>query len=217
MANFVTTFHTNEPPRSLDAFSHFAREARPPLGGKVTNEQMSMLVEAVALHRDRQAFSQLFAYFQPKLKGFALKRGIPAAGAEELAQETMLAVWRKAATFDPSRATVSTWIYTIVRNKRIDLFRRETYPEVELEEAADQPAEGHSADERAERSESATELHRAMQALPKEQLVILQKAFFEEKSHRIIALELGLPLGTVKSRVRLALTRLRAALSEEYR
>ena len=105
----------------------------------MTNDPMNMLMEAVAKHRDRQAFVQLFTHFAPRLKGFALKRGISPAAAEELVQETMLAVWRKAATFDRNRANVSTWIFTISRNKQIDLLRRQSYPEVELEMALDQP------------------------------------------------------------------------------
>ena len=192
-----------------------ARNARSPSGVKVTNDQMSMLVEAVAQHRDREAFARLFAHFAPRLKGFALKRGVAPAAAEELVQETMLAVWRKAATFDRKRANVSTWIFTINRNKQIDLFRRETYPEVQLEMALEQPASGPGPEERAELVEFGGGLQHALQSLSPEQRTILQKAYFEEKSHRAIALELNLPLGTVKSRIRLALARLRAVFSEK--
>lgn len=207
-----TAFPATEPPRSYGASTLRTQTARLPSEGEVTNEQLSALVESVALRRDRQAFSRLFTYFAPKLKSFALRRGISSNAAEELVQETMLAVWRRADTFDRRRASVSTWIFTIVRNKRIDLLRRGTFPEVDLEQAADQPEDGHDPDERADLAKFATDLHRALQMLPKEQAEILQRAFFEEKTHRSIASELGLPLGTVKSRIRLALTRLRAAL-----
>lgn len=183
----------------------------------MTNDKLSLLVEAVATRRDRQAFSALFGHFAPRLKGFAMNRGVSAAVAEDLVQETMLTVWRKADSFDSSRASVPTWIFTIVRNKRIDLFRRETYPEVELEQAAEQPDDSQPSDERTELAELTTHLHHAMQTLPSEQKAILQQAFFEEKSHRAIAADLGIPLGTVKSRIRLAVNRLRDALPEEHR
>jgi RNA polymerase sigma-70 factor, ECF subfamily len=183
-------------------------------GRTLTNDQLCTLVAAVAVSRDRQAFSELFRYFAPRLKGFGLKRGVDAASAEELAQETMLTIWRKAETFDRSRATVSTWVFTIVRNKRIDMFRREGYPEIDIDEVADQPAPGDSPDDMALLAKAGDKLRSAMSLLPKEQFEILQKAFYEDKSHRVISDELGLPLGTVKSRIRLALGRLRAALPE---
>jgi RNA polymerase sigma-70 factor (ECF subfamily) len=182
----------------------------------VTNEELCNLVEAVASSRDREAFSRLFKHFAPRLKGFALRRGIDSGAAEELAQETMLTIWRKAEMFDRSRATVSTWVFTIVRNKRIDLFRREGFPEVELSEVAEQADDGSSPHDQTQLAEAGSHLQEAMRTLPREQLEILQKAFFEEKSHRVIATELGLPLGTVKSRIRLALTRLRAAMPEGH-
>lgn len=181
----------------------------------LTNEEMCGLVEAVAARRDREAFARLFKHFAPRLKGFGLRRGTDAASSEELAQETMLTVWRKADTFDPSRATVSTWIFTIVRNKRIDLFRREGYPEADLSEAAETVYEGPPADDEFDRVKSSETLREALKVLPSEQLEVLQKAFFEDKSHSVIAIELGLPLGTVKSRIRLALARLRGALPED--
>ena len=191
------------------AVSNLQREAT------LTNEEMCGLVEAVAARRDREAFARLFKHFAPRLKGFGLRRGTDAASSEELAQETMLTVWRKAETFDANRATVSTWIFTIVRNKRIDLFRREAYPEADLSEAAETVYEGAAADDEFARVKSSEALRAALQILPAEQLGVLQKAFFEDKSHSVIAVELGLPLGTVKSRIRLALARLRGALPED--
>lgn len=184
------------------------------VGAGLTNDQLCMLIEAIASRRDRQAFAQLFEHFAPRLKGFGLRRGVDAASAEELAQETLLTVWRKADTFDPSRATVSTWIFTIVRNKRIDLFRREHYPEIDVDDLAETPADTPDPDDAIQSSRLGQILREAMGALPKEQAEIIRLAFFEDKSHRVIADELRLPLGTVKSRVRLALIRLRNALPE---
>jgi RNA polymerase sigma-70 factor (ECF subfamily) len=180
----------------------------------LTNEQLCHLVQAIAASRDRQAFAELFRYLGPRLKAFGVRRGGDSAEAEELVQETMLTIWRKADTFDPSRAAVSTWIFTIVRNKRIDLLRREKYPEVDLSAAANAPTEDHPADEIMSLSEAGKALRAAMQTLPKEQLEIVRKAFFEDKSHRAIAEEMKLPLGTVKSRIRLALAKMRAVMPE---
>jgi RNA polymerase sigma-70 factor (ECF subfamily) len=192
------------------------RRERPDIhaGRPLTNEELCDLVESIASARDRRAFTALFAYFAPRLKGFAIRRGADASIAEELAQETMLTVWRKAHTFDRSKATVWTWMFTIVRNKRIDLARRRGYPETDLSKVSEVPAEVVAADDALQGVQVGTALHAAMRLLPKEQRQIIEKAFFEDKSHRVIAEELGLPLGTVKSRVRLALARLRGALPE---
>ncbi len=180
--------------------------------GALTNDQLCQLVSAIAIARDRQAFAQLFRYFAPRLKGFGMRRGLEAAAAEELVQETMLTVWRKADMFDPCRATVSTWIFTIIRNKSIDMFRRAGYPEAGLDEVVETASDDPSADDQLSASQAGLALRVAMKTLPGEQLKILQKAFFEEKSHQAIADEMKLPLGTVKSRIRLALIRLRTAL-----
>lgn len=192
------------------------RTVRARAGAQVTNDELCRLVSAIAVDSDREAFARLFRYFAPRLKGFGLRRGVDATAAEELAQETMLTVWRKAASFDPSRATVSTWIFTIVRNKRIDMFRRTGWPEADLEEAGDPPSEDRLPDENVVVSQAGQAIRWAMKTLPKEQIEILEKAFFEEKSHRAIAEEMKLPLGTVKSRIRLALARLRVALPEGH-
>ena len=182
----------------------------------LTNEQLCQLVTSIADGRDREAFADLFRYFAPRLKGFGLRRGVDAGAAEELAQETMLTVWRKADSFDPGRATVSTWIFTILRNKRIDLFRRETYPEADLSEVLDTASDDRSPDESLSLSEASRAVSSVMKSLPEEQLAIVRKAFFEGKSHRAIADEMKLPLGTVKSRIRLALARMRVALPEGH-
>jgi RNA polymerase sigma-70 factor (ECF subfamily) len=182
-------------------------------GTTVGNEQLAALVEAVAARQDRAAFARLFSYLMPRLKGFAMRRGLDGHVAEELAQETMVTVWRKAGMFDPTKATVSTWVFTIIRNKHIDQFRRQGYPLVDLDEAAHVASADRPADEALFFSRAGESLQQAMSGLPVEQMEILQKAFFEEKSHSVIAEELGLPLGTVKSRIRLALARLRGSLA----
>ncbi len=179
----------------------------------MSNDELCALVAAVTARQDRSAFARLFAYFLPRLKGFAMRRGLDAHAADELAQETMLTVWRKADTFDAGKGTVATWIFTIIRNKHIDTFRRQGYPLVDLDEAGHLPSEDVAADHAVYLASAGRSLRAAMADLPEEQLTVLKKAFFEEKSHSAIAEDLGLPLGTVKSRVRLALARLRGALA----
>ncbi len=193
------------------------RHVRPTSDKVVTNDDLCDLVEAVASSRDRQAFCDLFEHFAPRLKAFALRRGIDVGAAEDLAQETMLTVWRKAEMFDRTRATVSTWVFTIVRNKRIDLLRRASFPEVEFPEIEGKQDVAAGPHDQAQLSEASEHLQAAMRDLPREQLLVLQKAFFEEKTHRMISDELGLPLGTVKSRIRLAVARLRVAMPEGHR
>lgn len=202
---------------SHTAPSPMARAARPRASEPtVQNDDLGTLIERVASDRDRAAFAQLFNYFAPRLKAFGLKQGADMAAAEELAQETMVAVWRKAHTYDRSRATATTWVFTIVRNKRIDLFRRESRTEVLIDEMPDVASDASGPDDMFRSQRASAAVREAIKILPAEQLQVLQKAFFEDKSHSVIATELDLPLGTVKSRVRLALARLRAALSEDH-
>lgn len=174
------------------------------------------LIEAVARHQDRAAFAELFRRFAPRVKAFVMRAGCDADTAQEVAQETMVLVWRRAETFDRARAGASTWIFTIARNKRIDLLRRATHagfdPEdyvlfsTEAPQAADQAAISREVRER---------LGAVMQHLTADQIDVLRMAFFQDKSHSAIAREMKLPLGTVKSRIRLALLRLREALQSD--
>jgi RNA polymerase sigma factor (sigma-70 family) len=164
-------------------------------------------IAAIRDKQDQAAFRRLFLHFAPRIKGFLIKSGSPADIAEDCAQEVMATVWRKAAQFDPSRASASTWIFTIARNKRIDVVRRERRPEPE-----DLPwgPEAETDQEDALVLEQETErLSKAISALPEKQRRLIQRAFYGDLSHRELAEETGLPLGTIKSRIRLALDRLR--------
>lgn len=180
----------------------------------VDNEHLSDLIVAVANGGDRNAFAALFKHFAPRLKAFAIRQGVGAATADELMQEAMLSVWRKAHTFDPNRATASTWVFTILRNKRIDLLRREHRPDVNIEDVPEHASDDARADDEYQTRQTSDLLRQAMAELPADQVEVLQKAFFEDKSHSVVAEELNLPLGTVKSRIRLALTRMRSAVPE---
>lgn len=170
------------------------------------------LVAAIAEQRDRQAFAVLFRHFAPKLKAYLMRLGADATTAEEVMQEAMLVVWRRAATFDRRQAGVATWLFTIARNKRIDVLRRARRPELDPEDPALVPASPDMADAAYAARQNQRRLRAAIAELPGEQSELLGKAYFEEKSHSEIAGELGLPLGTVKSRLRLALSKLRSAL-----
>lgn len=166
------------------------------------------LLIAVGKKQDREAFAALFAYFAPRIKSFLIKGGASPDQADELAQETMIAVWQKAESFDAAKASPSTWIFTIARNKRIDALRKTPRPEMDaddLELADDTP----NASEDILRDEETDIMAEAIQGLPAEQADLLYKSFFEDKTHADIAKETNLPLGTVKSRIRLALDRLR--------
>lgn len=201
-------------PDAVAARSAYAAPRTFGKGGRAVvalDEDLTGLMISVRDRQDREAFAQLFRHFAPRVKGFLMKSGTAAALAEDCAQDVMATVWRKAHLFDPARASVTTWVYTIARNRRIDIARREARPEPEdlpwgPEDEAD-PADGFALAQESER------LGVALAALPEAQRVLIQKAYFGELSHGEIAAETGLPLGTIKSRIRLALDRLRRQLT----
>ena len=172
------------------------------------------LILAVARRQDRRAFAALFAYFAPRVKAYLRRTGTDQAVAEEMAQEVLLTVWRKATLYDPARASAGAWIYAIARNLRIDVLRR-TRPTLPDADPSDEPAPAPLADAAMAADERARRVRAALDELPPEQVTMLQMAFFEERTHSEIELELGVPLGTVKSRLRLAMSKLRAALKDE--
>jgi RNA polymerase sigma-70 factor, ECF subfamily len=183
---------------------------------RAEDEQTDALawIAAIAAQRDHAAFAALFGLYAPRVKGFLLRTGTAADAAEEIAQEAMLVVWRKAALFDATRASLSTWIYTIARNLRIDRFRHERVADAELIYDAlrsDDPEQPDSALEGIDRDDR---VRSAMKDLPEEQMTVVRLSFFEDKAHGDIARILGIPLGTVKSRLRLAMAKLRESLDE---
>lgn len=178
-------------------------------------DRLNGLLLRVARERDRQAFVILFQHFAPRVKSFLLRGGVDASAAEEIVQEVMINVWRRADRFDPALAAASTWIFTIARNQRIDRLRREARPEIDPDDPALVPAAAVAADEGMLVEERSQRLRRAIQELPAEQAELLRMAYFEDKAHSAIASEQRLPLGTVKSRLRLALTRLRRAMGAD--
>jgi len=178
-------------------------------------DEAADLIEAIALRQDRVAFATLFRHFAPRVKAFVMRGGTDADTAQEVAQEALVMVWRKAASFDRTRASAATWLYTIARNKRIDLLRRSARPIDTEDWLAVYAPEAEDADKSVLAGQTYTRVKELLVGLSEDQLVVIQKAFFEDKTHTVIAEELKLPLGTVKSRIRLALGRLREALEKD--
>jgi RNA polymerase sigma-70 factor, ECF subfamily len=170
------------------------------------------LLTAVSAKRDRAAFEILFIHFAPRIKSYLLRLGASPALADDLAQDAMLTIWRKASIFDPSKASASTWVFTVARNLRIDAIRREKRPEFDPHDPAFVPDQDMRADLRLVRDGEDAELRDALTKLSAEQAQVVRMSFFADKPHSEIAKELGLPLGTVKSRLRLAMARIKAAL-----
>ena len=181
---------------------------------KAPEPDFADLMTAVAVGRDRIAFAQLFDHFAPRVKAYVRCLGLDDHKAEDMVQEVMLTVWRRATLYDASQASVATWIFTIARNKRIDDFRRERRPQIDMDDPILVRDPEPTADETWVKADSERRLRSAVETLPADQALVLRKNFFEDKPHAVIAEELSLPLGTVKSRVRLALAKLRDALRD---
>jgi RNA polymerase sigma-70 factor (ECF subfamily) len=179
----------------------------------VETERMTVLLIRVAA-QDRAAFAELYAFYGPRIRTYMRKLGADAAAAEDLAQEALAAVWNKARLFDPARANANTWIFTIARNRRIDLVRRERRPEIDCEDTSNQTSTSDSPEQAIIASRDAVAIRAALADLPPDQADVIRMSFFEDRPHGAIAISLGVPLGTVKSRLRLALRRFRKALGE---
>ena len=169
------------------------------------------LVLRVRDDQDRAAFAALFRHFAPRVKAFLMKSGAAATLAEECAQDVMAPLWQKANLFDPSRASVATWVFTIARNRRIDALRKARRPEPEELPWGPEPEPDQA--EVLEAQQDTERLGAALSQLPDKQRALIERAFYGDLSHSEIAAETGLPLGTIKSRIRLALDRLRQQMS----
>jgi RNA polymerase sigma-70 factor, ECF subfamily len=177
----------------------------------------SALIEAVAARGDREAFAALFEYFAPRIKTFMRRSGASEQHADELAQEALLAVWSKARLFDPAGGGAAAWIFTIARNLRIDAIRREKRSGADYTNEIDAEfhiADGPQPDAGLAASQLQARVQSALALLSEDQLRVVEMSFFEEKAHAEIAEMLSIPLGTVKSRLRLAMNRLRGALGD---
>lgn len=180
------------------------------------NKDLSAAMVDVARNRDRQAFAVLFGHFAPRVKSYMMKLGVGEGQAEDLAQETLVSVWRKAHLFDPAKAAAATWIFTIARNLRIDAIRRERHPMVSDEELAEHQDDRPHADVLVGQAQDNARIREALKTLSPEQAEVVKLAFFADLAHSAIAEKLDLPLGTVKSRLRLAMAKIRKALGEDF-
>ena len=184
---------------------------RPMSPDHAAGDENGRLIQAVAIRRDREAFARLFEYFAPRLKAYLMHAGAPAGAAEDFAQDAMLTVWRKADLFDPSRASAATWIFTIARNRRLDVLRKESRP-LPVADLSLLPDEPDRPDDLLSGAEEAARLTEAMRRLSPDHIEVLRLAFFQGAAHSEIARHLDLPPGTVKSRIRKAMIKLRIAL-----
>jgi RNA polymerase sigma factor (sigma-70 family) len=177
-------------------------------------ERMTRLLAMMKSAPDEAAFAELFRFYAPRLKSYMRRLGAAEDMAEELAQEAMAMVWRKAHLFESEKASAGTWIFSIARNLRIDAFRRQKRPEIDLDDPAYAPDDPASPETELDYGQQARAVRAALASLPAEQATIIHLSFFEDKPHVEIAEQLGIPLGTVKSRMRLAFQRFRKALGE---
>ncbi len=178
---------------------------------EAVQDDWGALILRVRDHKDKDAFAAIFRHFAPRIKGFLMKSGASASLAEECAQDVMATLWQKSHLFDPTRASAATWVFTIARNRRIDALRKSRRPEPEdLPWGAQAEPDQHDA---LELSQDTDRLAEAMALLPEKQRELIERAYFSDLSHSEIATETGLPLGTIKSRIRLALERLRHKMS----
>lgn len=185
-----------------------------PPTGLAPSDDPSALLERIAVARDRGALAALFGHFGPRIKSMMLRLGTSDALAEDLVQETFLSVWRKAHLYSAQRGAVSTWIFTIARNLRIDQVRRQSNRPYEDLEAIELASEEPNGSAQLEQNEVVARVSEAITRLSPEQREVVRLSFIQDMPHAQIAETLGIPLGTVKSRLRLAYERLRPLLED---
>lgn len=211
LSSVPTRPHVPAPPVALRNHAHESWGNQVAKDNTTTNEvdaaPWADHIRRIAETQDRDAFAEVFGHFAPRVKAFLVRSGLEPSMAEECAQDVMATLWRKANLFDPSRASAATWIFTIARNRKIDLIRRARRPEPEDLPWGPDP-EPDQADVITLRQQSG-KLREAIVALPEKQRDLIEQAYFSDLSHSEIAEHTGLPLGTIKSRIRLALERLR--------
>ncbi len=181
---------------------------------ETVNEVYSRAIEAIARTSSREAFDSLFSFFAPRLKSYMMRLGASEAEAEELAQDVLVTVWRKADSFDANQANASTWIFRIARNRRIDAIRRDRPLPLFTDDTAFMPADLPHPEDHLNGRQIEACVREALLCLPEEQETLLRSAFFDGMTHSDIAEQTNLPLGTVKSRIRLAYAKLREKLRE---
>ena len=178
-------------------------------------DDMSACLLAVAEHRDRAAFAVLFRHFGPRIRTWLLRGGGDAGSVDDVLQDVFAAIWRKAHLYDSQRASAAAWIFTIARNRRIDAFRRDRRSEFDPQDPAFRPDPAPESEQALVVRQRANAVRAALAALSEEQREVLRLSFYEGESYAAIAIRLGIPLGTAKSRARLAFRRLRTELGAQ--
>ena len=181
---------------------------------KDTSASHEMLVLRIAENRDRSAFAELFSHYAPRLKSYLMTLGLDDEKAEDIAQEVMVTLWRKAVQFDPAKARLSTWLFRVARNRFIDHTRKQKYTEVDADDHVAHMIAPEQTDTPTLQRQYAERVSAAMAELKPAQKQVIELSFYHEKSHSEIAAELELPLGTVKSRIRIAFEALRKELRD---
>lgn len=177
--------------------------------------ELADLARKVADDRDREAFALLYDFFAPRVNGYLQRIGTAAGEAEELTQEVMIVLWHKAALFDRAKSSLATWLFRIARNRRIDSMRRDRSHLLDPDDPILHPEAAEAQDVTLDAARREERIRIAMRELPGEQLDLVLQAFFLGRTHSEIAVETGIPLGTVKSRIRLAFARLRRTIEED--
>ena len=181
------------------------------------DDPWSPLLARVGTDKDAEAFRALFDHFAPRLKSRFMKTGASPSAADDIVQETFIAIWRRADSYDPAKASAAAWIFTVARNKQIDAVRKETRPEPDMNDPAFVRESEQDAGEHIDAQQSASIVRQAIAAPPDAQRAVLLKSYFDEESHSEIADSLRLPIGTVKSRIRLALEKLQTLLPQHFK
>lgn len=178
--------------------------------------QMAERMVLIAEHRDRDAFTQIFDFYAPRIKAYLMRTQCPSAVAEEVTQDVMITLWQKAHLFDPKKSSLSTWLFRIARNRRIDLIRRDKSSKIDSNDPTLFPISEELDIESLDAKTRDNRIRIAIAALPVEQMRLIRLSFYEGQPHSQIAKQLDLPLGTVKSRIRLAFNRLRKELMDDH-
>jgi RNA polymerase sigma-70 factor, ECF subfamily len=193
--------------KARPVFDKTVRTADPDL-----RERHADCMAAISAERSKAAFAELFDFYAPRIKSYMLRLGASDSEAEELAQDVLVTVWQKAGLYDRKQASVSTWMFRIARNRRIDVQRRQRRPELTADDPMLRPPEIEQPDAVIARGQMEGIVRSQLVKLPADQRLLLQAAFYDGLSHSEIARAFNLPLGTVKSRIRLAFLRLRGEL-----
>lgn len=182
---------------------------------QTTQERFASLAARVASVRDKQAFGELYDHFAPRILGYLMRLGLDRGSSEELTQEVMVVLWQKAELFDPAKSSLSTWLFRVARNRRIDAQRRDRSGLIDPDDPFLHPEAAEPPDQMVDATRRDERIRVAMADLPEDQRSLVRLAFFNGLSHSEIASETGLPLGTVKSRIRLAFARLRKTIEAD--